>query len=114
MDAQGESSFVLSYGTGDVPLQVTENSPYPIIARALVFNYVREHLDPTDGTKFEFDDVYVVSFAYVMGNYKCLLSTTLPDGMYYEVTYDRDRCLAYLDVYKRFDHKEVAVPARRN
>src|SRR5689334_20192030 len=113
MDAQSESRFELNYGTGDVPLQVTENSPYPIIARALVFNYVQEHLDPTDRTSFEFDDVYVVSFAYVMGNYKCLLSTTLPDGMYYEVTYDRDKCLAYLDAYKRFDQRQIIVPPRR-
>ena len=115
MDAQDEGRFNLRYGTGDTPLQVTEYSPYPIIARALVFDYVRAHLDPTDKIVPElgFDDIYLVSFMYVTRNWKALISTTLPDGMYYEVTYDAEKGIAYLDAYKRFDHKEVAVPARK-
>lgn len=113
MDAQDDARFNLQYGTGDTTLQITEYSPYPMIARALVFDYVRERLDPTDGAPFEFDNVYVVSFAYVTRNWKALISTTLPDGMYYEVTYDADKGVAYVDAYKRFDHREIAIPARR-
>jgi hypothetical protein len=105
----------LQYGTGETPLQVTEESPYPMIARALVYDYVRAHLDPTDDKHktFGFDEVYVVSFSYVLGCWKAMLSTTLPDGMYYEVTFDVSKGLAYLDAYKRFDHKEIAIPSRR-
>src|SRR5690242_12725806 len=115
MDAQDDARFNLMYGTGDTPLQVTEYSPYPIIARALVFDYVREHLDPTDTIVPElgFDDIYLVSFTYVTQNWKALISTTLPDGMYYEVTFDASKGIAYLDAYKRFDHKETAIPSRR-
>jgi uncharacterized protein YciU (UPF0263 family) len=114
-DDKKEAALNLQYGTGDTPLKVTEYSPYPIIARALVFDYVREHLDPTDTIVPElgFDDVYVVSFTYILNNWKALISTNLPDGMYYEVTFDVSKGTAYIDAYKRFDHKEVAVPARR-
>lgn len=86
-------------------------------ARSLVFDYARQHLDPSDALRntaydsFTIDHVYVVQFTYILGNWKALVSTELPDGMYYEVTYDKRRGIAYLDPYKRFDHKEIAIPA---
>jgi hypothetical protein len=89
---------------------IDENSPFEDIARGLVFDYVVEHLDPTDGVNFRFDQIYVVLFTYVVGNWKALISTSLSDGMYYEVTFDKRRGLVYFDAYKRFDHKEIAIP----
>lgn len=82
-------------------------------AKILVFDYVVDHLDPSDEkhSTFGLDEVYIVSFCYIVGNWKALISTSLPDGMYYEVTFDKRRGLAYLDPYKRFDHKEIAIPA---
>lgn len=81
-------------------------------AMTIVFDYVYQRLDPSDAkhATFEIDEVYVVQFTYILGNWKALVSTSLPDGMYYEVTYDKRRGVAYLDAYKRFDHKEIAVP----
>ena len=68
----------------------------------LVKNYVLEHLDKSDETpQFE---VYTVWKAKVLQNWKYLLSTTLPDGMYYEMTYDGDKNRWYLDAYKKFDN----------
>jgi hypothetical protein len=81
-------------------------------AVAVVHDYVLQHLDPSDKPLPEIE-VYVVSFTYVLGNWKAMLSTTLPDGMYYEVTFDVRKGVAYLDPYKRFDHKEIPIPARR-
>ena len=72
-----------------------------------VDTYVREHLDKSDPTP-EFG-VYVVWFCYILGGWKCLVSTTLPDGMYYEVTYDTNRDRIYLDAYKKLDNVEVLV-----
>lgn len=37
-------------------------------------------------------------------NWKYLLSSTLPDGMYYELTYNGDKKQWYLDAYKKFDN----------
>ena len=40
---------------------------------------------------------------------KALLSTTLFDGMYYELTYNGDKNELYIDVYKRFENKELTL-----
>ena len=50
--------------------------------------------------------VYVVIATYILGNEKYLISTDLPDGKYYEVTYDADRDAFYMDCYVRI-HNEV-------
>jgi hypothetical protein len=76
-------------------------------ARTRVYEYVTTHLDKTDAVKLPFDEVYVVWFCKTLQNWKCLISTTLPDGMYYEVTYDGARGFTYLDVYKKFDNIEI-------
>lgn len=43
--------------------------------------------------------VYVVWFVKVLQNWKALVSTNLPDGKYYEVTYNGDEAEAYVDTY---------------
>lgn len=78
-------------------------------ARKQVFNYVKEHLEKTDNhVTFIDEDVYVVWFSKALQNWKALISTTLPDGMYYEVTYNGDKKVTYIDAYKKFDN--VAIP----
>ncbi len=54
--------------------------------------------------------VYVVWWSKTLQNWKALVSTTLPDGMYYEVTHNGDAGETYLDAYKKFDN--VVVQAR--
>jgi hypothetical protein len=77
-------------------------------AKRLVFHYITERLEKTDKhITFDPDEVYVVWFSKTLQNWKALLSTTLPDGMYYEVTYDGDKERAYLDAYKKFDNVTI-------
>jgi Family of unknown function (DUF6275) len=74
-------------------------------ARRLVFEYIKAHLEKTDThVAFGPDEVYVVWFAKTLQNWKALVSTTLPDGMYYEVTYNGDLGQTYIDAYKKFDN----------
>jgi len=74
-------------------------------AKRLVFEYVRPRLEKTDThVTFAEDDVYVVWFSKTLQNWKALVSTTLPDGMYYEVTHNGDKAETYLDAYKKFDN----------
>lgn len=47
------------------------------------------------------DEVYVVWFSKVLQNWKALVSTEIPDGRYYEVTYNGDRLEAYVDTYTK-------------
>lgn len=74
-------------------------------ATMLVANYVLDHLDKSDDITFSIDDVYVVWMCKTLQNSKALLSTTLRDGMYYEVTHNGDRREFYLDAYKKFENK---------
>lgn len=73
----------------------------------LVIDYVLSHLDKSDETpKFE---VFTVWKCKILQNWKYLVSTTLPDGMYYELTYNGDKGEWYLDAYKKFDNQCIKV-----
>ena len=80
---------------------------YQEIAKEIVLNYANEHIDKTDNLQITLDDVYVVWFCKTLQNWKVLLSTTLPDGMYYEVTYNGDKKEVYLDAYKKFETQKI-------
>lgn len=83
--------------------------PSLIKATKIVYNYVRERLEKTDThVTFSEDKVYIVWFCYILGGWKALVSTTLPDSMYYEVTYDKNKKCVYLDAYKKWEN--VVVP----
>ena len=79
------------------------------LAKQTVLDYVRAHLDVTDDVNVSINDIYVVWFCKTLQNWKALISTTLPDGMYYEVTYNGDKKEIYLDAYKKFENKCIKV-----
>ena len=79
------------------------------LAKQTVLDYVRAHLDVTDDVNVSINDIYVVWFCKTLQNWKALISTTLPDGMYYEVTYNGDKKEIYLDAYKKFENKHIKV-----
>lgn len=53
--------------------------------------------------------VYVVWFCFILGGWKALISTDMPDGRYYEVTYNKAKGVAYLDVYQKTHNIEVGI-----
>lgn len=69
----------------------------------IVRKYIEEHLDKSDAVP-EFD-VFTVWKCKALQNWKWLLSSTLFDGMYYEVTYNGDKHEFYLDAYKKFENR---------
>lgn len=71
-------------------------------AKSIVKEYAEKHLDKSDG-KINFD-VYIVWKCKILQNWKYLLSTTLSDGMYYELTFNGDKKEWYLDAYKKFEN----------
>ena len=75
----------------------------------LVLDYTRTHLDPTDKFDISADDVYIVWSCKTLQNSKALLSTTVSDGMYYEVTLNGDKKEIYFDAYKKFQNVHHAV-----
>ena len=83
------------------------NEKFISICKRLVKEYVEEHLDKSD-TLPEFE-VFVVWSCKTLQNNKALLSTTLFDGMYYELTYNGDKKELYFDAYKKFENKCVKI-----
>jgi hypothetical protein len=84
------------------------NDSIPDKARKHVYEYIKARLEKTDKhVVFGLENVYTVWSCYILGNWKCLVSTSLPDGMYYEVTFDVDEGEAYIDAYKKFDNIRV-------
>ena len=71
----------------------------------IVTDYIREHLDKSDG--YPTFEVYTVWKSKVLQNWKYLLSSTLFDGMYYELTYNGDAGVWYLDAYKKFENRVI-------
>ena len=74
-----------------------------------VVNYVNAHLDKTDGKQIAEGDVFIVWMCKTLQNNKALVSTTLFDGMYYELTYNGDKKELYLDAYKKWDNFCIEV-----
>ena len=75
------------------------------LIKETVCDYTNEHIDKTDKMQITVDDVYVVWFCKTLQNWKALASTTVPDGMYYELTYNGDKDEMYLDAYKKFENR---------
>lgn len=74
-------------------------------AHKLVTDYVCDSFDKTD--EIPDFEVYTVWFSKTLQNWKALISTTLPDQMYYEVTYNGDKKETYIDAYKKFNNVRI-------
>lgn len=76
-------------------------------AMKLVREYIEEHLDKSDSIPVF--DVFMVWKAKILQNWKYLISSTLFDGMYYELTYNGDIEEWYLDAYKKFENRVIPM-----
>ena len=63
--------------------------------------------DKTCNTKITEDDVFIVWSCKTLQNNKALVSTTIPDGIYYEITHNGDKNETYVDVYKKWENVVV-------
>jgi hypothetical protein len=71
----------------------------------IVRGYIEEHLDKSD--EMPTFEVFTVWKCKTLQNWKYLLSSTLFDGMYYELTYNGDLDEWYLDAYKKFENRRI-------
>lgn len=76
-------------------------------AKQLVVNYYNRRVDRTDDFEITEENVFIVWFCKTLQNWKALVSTTVSDGMYYEITYNGDKQEAYLDAYKKWENVRI-------
>lgn len=73
-----------------------------------VVDYFNKRVDATDkNVVISRDDVFVVWACKTLQNNKALLSTTVSDGMYYEITYNGDTNEMYFDAYKKWENRVI-------
>lgn len=71
----------------------------------IVRQYISGVLDTADNLpKY---DIFIVWKCKALQNWKYLISTTIADGMYYELTYNGDKKEWYLDAYKKWQNVVV-------
>lgn len=87
---------------------MTEKKFFELVKKT-VADYTNEHLDKSDGKQIGTEYVYVVWYCRTLQNWKALASTTLFDGMYYEITINGDKQEMYLDAYKKFENRAIKV-----
>lgn len=73
-------------------------------AKQIVIDYYNDRVEKTDNKKLTESEVFVVWFSKTLQNWKALISTTISDGMYYEVTHNGDKKETYLDAYKKWEN----------
>ena len=79
------------------------------LVKKTVADYANQNLDKTDGKKITEDDVFIVWMCKTLQNSKALASTTLFDGMYYELTFNGNKQELYVDAYKKWQNFTVVV-----
>lgn len=88
-----------------------ESSGIAPIERAvfLVKDNIREDIFRENGRapdERELPEIYIVSFTYILGSWKAMVSTSEANGRYYEVTYNVAKRETYVDRYSK-DYNEV-------
>ena len=81
---------------------------YPEKARVLLYEHLIKRPHGRHSVEgIELSQIYVVWFNFTLGNWKCLLSTTIPDGRYYEITHRVDSEMVFIDVYQKITNTAV-------
>ena len=81
------------------------NDKFLELCKKTIIDYFNNRTDKTDKFEITEKDVFIVWSCKTLQNNKALASTTISDGMYYELTYNGDKKELYLDVYKKFENK---------
>ena len=79
------------------------------LCKKTVAEYANKVLDKSDHIRITENDVFIVWMCKTLKNSKALASTTLFDGMYYELTFNGNTGELYVDAYKKWENFTVVV-----
>lgn len=85
------------------------NDKFLKLCKEIVVDYFNNRVDKTDKYEINEDKVFIVWSCKTLQNNKALVSTTISDGMYYEITYNGDKNEVYLDAYKKWENKCIEL-----
>lgn len=85
------------------------NDKFLNLCKKIVVDYFNGRSDKTDKFEITEDDVFIVWSCKTLQNNKALVSTTVSDGMYYEITHNGDKNEVYVDAYKKWQNFAVNV-----
>ena len=80
------------------------NEKFTALCKRIVAEYFNTHAEKTDHKQITEDDVFIVWSCKTLQNNKALVSTTVSDGMYYEITHNGDKSETYVDAYKKWEN----------
>lgn len=86
-----------------------DNNKFLKLCKRKVVEYFNGRKDKTDQFEITEDDVFVVWICKTLHHNKALLSTTVSDGMYYELTFNGLRSELYFDAYKKWQNIRFEV-----
>lgn len=80
------------------------------LCKNTVAGYFNARADKSDKNgEITADDVFIVWFCKSLQNLKALASTSVRDGMYYELTYNGDKHELYVDAYKKWENVKFQI-----
>ena len=85
------------------------NNEFQKLCKKVVVDYFNSRVEKTDNKQITEEDVFIVWLCKTLQNHKALVSTTISDGMYYELTYNGDKQELYLDAYKKWENKCIKI-----
>ena len=80
------------------------NDEFLKLCKEKVVEYFNQRADKSDRKQITEDDVYDVWKCKTLQNNKAILSTSVPDGMIYECTYNGNKNELYFDAYKKWEN----------
>ena len=80
------------------------NDTFLKLCKEIVVKYFNDHVEKTDQKQITEEDVFIVWACKTLQNNKALVSTTVSDGMYYEITHNGDKKETYVDAYKKWEN----------
>lgn len=86
-----------------------KNNDFEKLCIKTIVDYFNNRVEITDNLKITDSDVFIVWSCKTLQNNKAMVSTTVSDGMYYELTYNGDKQELYLDAYKKWENKCIKV-----
>lgn len=85
------------------------NDQFLKLCKKIVMDYFNGRSDKSDKFTITEDDVFIVWSCKTLQNNKALVSTTVSDGMYYEITYNGDKQECYVDAYKKWENFAISI-----